>query len=182
MHRRHMGPERFFFRAPRLFALVAVLAGCGGGEVRSFLVAVDPSPLNSLPATCFRGGTVPVPRVEERNLYRDLRWLLWEGREGRDFLEVDGQGGVWPLGDAPSVVLDGAIAGDGELFSAERELLDGAGTSVARTSARIAFEDTGTLAFGTVGLKSTCASCAGGSALTCETQLPFVAREVPFED
>ena len=160
-------------------AALTVLAGCGGGEeIRRYRVVVDPAPLSKLPNSCYRGGTPPTPRVEERNLYRDFIWTVWEaGSSDRAFLELDSPEGGWRLGDAPPVQLSGAIAGSGDSFSAERLQVAADGKVLESTALRIIFEDVDTLSRGVVDLKSTCAACAGGSELSCEARLSFTARQ-----
>ncbi|MFE8599556.1 hypothetical protein [Archangium violaceum] len=159
--------------------VLTVLAGCGGGdEIRRYRVVVDPAPLSALPGSCYRGGTPPSPRVEERNLYRDFIWTVWEaGSADRAFLELDAPEGGWPLGDAPPVQLSGAIAGTGDSFSAERVLVSADGQVLESTTLRIVFEDLDTLSRGVVELRSSCAACAGGGALSCDARLAFTARQ-----
>jgi hypothetical protein len=160
-------------------AVLFMLVGCGGGEeLRRYRVAVDPSPLSALPASCFRGGTPPSSRVEVRNLYQGLEWTVWQaGAKDRAFLELESPEGGWWLGDAPPVMLSGSIAGDGDSFAAERVQVTTEGQVLESTALHIVFEDRDTLSKGVVELKSRCASCAGGSALSCETRLSFTARE-----
>ena len=50
------------------------------------------------------------------------------------------------------------------------------------TALRIVFEERGTLSRGVVELKSRCASCAGGNALSCEARLSFTAREEMLQE
>lgn len=160
-------------------AMLTVLAGCGGGEeIRRYRVVVDPAPLSALQGSCYRGGTPPTPRVEERNLYRYFIWTVWEaGGSDRAFLELESPEGGWRLGDAPPVQLSGAIAGTGDSFSAERVQVAADGQRLESTALRILFEDVDTISRGVVELKSSCASCAGGSALSCEARLSFTARQ-----
>lgn len=164
-------------------ALLIVLTGCGGEEIRRYRVVVDPAPLSALPGSCFRGGTPPSQRVEDRNLFRDFEWTVWEAGSGdRAFLELDAPEGGWRLGDAPPVVLSGAIVGDGESFSAERVVATSDGQVLESTALRVVFEDRDTLSKGLVELASRCASCAGGSALACEARLSFTAREEVLQE
>jgi hypothetical protein len=163
--------------------VLAMLAGCGGHEVRHYRVVVDPAPLSLLPASCYRGGTPPSPRLEEHNLYRDFSWVVWEaGSSDRAFLELDAPEGGWLLGDAPPVLLSGAIAGTGDSFSAERVLVSSDGKPLESTTLRIIFEKLDTLSKGVVELKSSCASCAGGSPLSCEARLSFTARQEVLQE
>jgi hypothetical protein len=163
-------------------AVLTVLAGCGGEEIRRYRVAMDPAPLSALPGSCYRGGTPPSSRVEDRNLYRDFTWTVWEaGSSDRAFLELESPEEGWRLGDAPPVQLSGAIAGSGDVFAAERvRVADG--QVLESTALRIIFEDLGTLSRGVVELKSSCASCAGGGALSCEARLSFIAREETLQE
>lgn len=164
--------------------VLTVLAGCGGGEeIRRYRVAVDPAPLTALPPTCYRGGIPPLPRVEDRNLYRDFIWTVWEaGGSDRAFLVQDAPEGGWRLGDAPPVRFSGAIAGTGDSFTVERVQVAADGQVLESTAMRIVFEDLDTISRGVVDLKASCASCAGGSALTCETRLAFTAREEVLQE
>ena len=144
--------------------------------MRRYRVVVDPAPLSALQGSCYRGGTPPSSRVEERNLYRDFIWTVWEaGSPDRAFLELDSPEGGWRLGDAPPVQLSGAIAGSGDSFSAERVLVAD-GKVLESTAMRIIFEEVDTLSRGVVELRSSCAACAGGSELSCEARLSFTAR------
>jgi len=160
-------------------AVLTVLAGCGGGEeIRRYRVVVDPAPLTALPASCYSGGTPPSPRVEERNLYRDFTWTVWEaGKKGSAYLEQEPPEGGWRLGDAPPVLLPGAIGGSGDSFAAERVQVSADGQVLESTALRIVFEKLDTISRGVVELRSSCASCAGGGALSCEARLSFTARE-----
>jgi len=163
--------------------LLTVLAGCGGEEIRRYRVAVNPAPLSALPGSCYRGGTPPAQRVEDRNLFRDFEWTVWEaGSRDRAFLELDAPEGGWRLGDAPPVLLSGAIVGDGESFSAERVVAASDGQVLESTALRVVFEERGTVSKGLVELSSRCATCAGGSALSCDTRLSFTAREEVLQE
>ncbi|QRO01617.1 hypothetical protein JRI60_22635 [Archangium violaceum] len=164
-------------------AVLTVLAGCGGGEeIRRYRVSVDPAPLSALPASCFRGGTPPSSRVEDRNLYQGLVWTVWQaGKKDSAFLELESPEGGWRLGDAPPVMLSGNIIGDGDSFSAERVQVN-EGQVQESTALHIVFEDRDTISKGVVELKSHCASCAGGSALSCEARLSFTAREEMLQE
>ncbi|HEX8437610.1 hypothetical protein [Archangium sp.] len=164
-------------------AVLTVLAGCGGEEIRRYRVVVDPAPLSALPGSCYRGGTPPSQRVEDRNLFRDFEWTVWEaGSGGRAYLELAAPDGGWRLGDTPPVALSGAIVGNGESFSAERVVVTTEGQVLESTAIRVLFEDRDTLSKGVVELASRCASCAGGSALACETRLAFTAREEVLQE
>jgi hypothetical protein len=165
-------------------AALTVLAGCGGGEeIRRYRVVVDPAPLSALRGSCYRGGTPPTSRVEERNLYRDFIWTVWEaGSSDRAFLELESPEGGWRLGDAPPVQLSGAIAGTGDTFLAERVQVAADGQVLESTALRIVFEDVDTISRGVVELKSSCASCAGGSGLSCDTRLSFTARQEMIQE
>ncbi|MCY1079079.1 hypothetical protein [Archangium lansingense] len=167
-----------------IVAMLTVLAGCGGGEdIRRYRVVVDPAPLSALPGSCYRGGTPPASHVEDRNLYRDFLWTVWEaGSSDRAFLELDSPEGGWPLGDAPPVQLSGAIAGSGDSFSAERVLVAADGKALESTAMRIVFEELDTISRGVVELRSSCATCAGGSALSCEARLSFTARQETLQE
>jgi hypothetical protein len=121
--------------------------------------------------------------VEDRNLYRDFIWIVWEAESSdRAFLELESPEGGWRLGDAPPVRLSGAIAGSGDSFSAERVQVTANGQVLESTALRIVFEDLDTVSRGVVELKSSCASCGGGSPLSCEARLAFTAREEVLQE
>jgi hypothetical protein len=120
--------------------------------------------------------------VEERHLYRDFEWTVWEAGGERAFLELEAPEGGWRLGDAPSVLLGGAVLGDGELFTAEQVRVGPEGQELEATSLRVVFEEKGEVARGTLDLGSRCATCAGGGALACAARLAFTAREIPPEE
>ena len=163
--------------------LLTVLAGCGGEEIRRYRVVVNPAPLSALAGSCYRGGTPPSLRVEDRNLFRDFEWTVWEaGRGDSAFLELDAPEGGWRLGDAPPVTLSGAIVGDGESFSAERVVATSDGQVQESMSLRVLFEERGTISKGLLELASRCATCAGGSALSCDARLSFTAREEVLQE
>jgi hypothetical protein len=164
--------------------VLTLLAGCGGGEeLRRYHVAVDPAPLSALADSCYRGGTPPSPRVDDGNLYRDFIWIVWEaGSADRAVLELESPEGGWRLGDAPPVVLSGAIAGTGDSFSVAQVQVADDGKVLESTALRIVFEDRDILSKGVVELKSSCASCAGGSPLSCETRLAFTAWEEVLQE
>jgi hypothetical protein len=166
-----------------IIAVLTVLVGCGGEEIRRYRVVMDPAPLSALANSCYRGGTPPSERVEERNLFRDFEWTVWEaGRGDRAFLELDAPEGGWRLGHAPPVMLSGAIVGDGESFSAERVVVATNGQVLESTALRVVFEERGTISKGLVELASRCASCAGGNALGCDARLSFTAREEVLQE
>lgn len=161
-----------------LVGVLAVLVGCGGEDLRRYRVVVDPAPLTALPGSCYRGGTVPSPREEDHNLYRDFLWTVWEaGSTDHAYLELDAPEGGWRLGDAPPVTIAGALGGDGDSFTAERVQVGDDGKELESTAVHIVFERRGTISRGVVELSSRCATCAGGSALSCQAQLSFTARE-----
>jgi hypothetical protein len=165
-------------RQLKTLALLSVLAGCGGEGLRRYRVAVDPSPLSALPASCFQGGVLPPQRVVDRNLYQDFVWTVWEAGRDRVFLELESPEGGWRLGDAPAVALDGALLGDGETFAAERVVVGPGGQELESTALRVVFEQArGPVSLGVLELKSRCATCAEGRPLSCEARLAFTARE-----
>ena len=163
-------------RALLLLVLVALAAGCGDPELRHYRVAVDVAPLASLPPSCYHGGTLPPERPRD-NGFQALRWTLWEAESGRSYLELEAPVGGWVLGDAPAIEAPGAIAGTGDVFSAERVDLNASDEPVRTRSVRVEFLERGELARGTLQLKS---SDAAGAA--CGATLPFTARDAPGEE
>lgn len=162
-------------RPAPLFTLLLLLAACGDGPLRHYLIAVDASPLQSLPDTCY---AAPASRrIERRNLLETLRWTLFEGANDRAYLELTSPAGGWPLGDAPVFDLSGTVAGHSDTFEAERAELDGAGNTLTSRSVRVRFLDADSLPWGTLEIGSSCSPCEDGQARSCSATLSFSGRE-----
>ncbi|HYO55700.1 hypothetical protein [Archangium sp.] len=163
-----------------LWAVAAVMAGglMGCGEQpRYYRVAIDRSPLNNLPTSCYRPGTVPTD--DKTNNVVDVgQWIIWDGVEGRQYLQV---GDIdYELGDAQVRIVQGdaivSTEGDKPTFVVERTQ-----TNPNRTSrATYTFNKLGNTLEGTLVLSH---ACSGGTGCdpNCEASLGFVGRRLDVE-
>lgn len=90
---------------------VFVLFGCGGGGGASpevYDVAID---YFRVPDSCYRPNNAPTVTVITEAPLSKGRWLVWDGPDGRAYLEVEAGGGTIRMGDAPSVTLGGTLEG-----------------------------------------------------------------------
>jgi hypothetical protein len=74
-----------------LCVVTAVVAGglMGCGEPQKYYrVVVDRSPLNNLPSSCYPNNTPPAQPQPTSNLQDVQQWILWDGLEGRKYLEA----------------------------------------------------------------------------------------------
>jgi hypothetical protein len=74
-----------------LCVVTAVVAGglMGCGEPQKYYrVVVDRSPLNNLPSSCYPNNTPPTQPQPTSNLQDVQQWILWDGLEGRKYLEA----------------------------------------------------------------------------------------------
>ena len=163
------------------------LVSCGGGQPRVYKVAVNPSALNALPASCFRTGSTSTDTTTFTNAFVDMEWSLWDGPADKQYLDV-GTNLVFALGQANAIkICSGAgdslpclIEGGPKAFTVSRVAVKNS-VSPAETDTRtvtITFDDTpGATAKGTANLKSTY-TCSGCNQPSCEVNLPFVARRI----
>jgi hypothetical protein len=152
---------------------VGSLLGCGQ-QPRYYRVAIDETPLHNLPASCYESGTAPTDQTT--NVVDVEQWILWDGVEGRKYLQV---GNIdYALGDADDVDINGdALVSTGEggetTFTARR----------TRTNPDRVYEATYTLdqegetLEGTIALSSTCTGTACAVA-SCTATLSFVGRRI----
>ncbi|HLM42602.1 MAG TPA: hypothetical protein VK458_01990 [Myxococcaceae bacterium] len=74
-----------------LCVVTAVVAGglMGCGEPQKYYrVVVDRSPLTNLPSSCYPNNTPPPQPQPTSNLQDVQQWILWDGLEGRKYLEA----------------------------------------------------------------------------------------------
>jgi len=162
------------------------LLGCGQGE-KYYRVVVDRSPLNNLPSSCYINNTPPPPPQPTNNLQQDVQqWVLWEGTEGRRYLELGGNIN-YGLGNAYTVSIPGEVImnqADAEktTFVAERTDVEPNRTFRATYT----FDNEGGLfqgnvIEGSIALSSTCTPTATSTCNNrpnCEATLRFSGRMI----
>lgn len=167
-----------------------VLLACNTGQPRIYKVAVDNKPLLDLPQTCFSNNEIPAGsvRYNQENLFDEHEWTIWDGVEGKQYLDMGGTA-HWQLGDSAPIVIDDLIEGKDDTFVGTRtstRLADSTGYTNSRTrTATVTFDDQGATAKGTLDLASsyTCTNCYDGETeqpgnKNCATKLTFVGRRV----
>lgn len=159
-----------------LWAVAAVLVGgtMGCGEQpKYYRVAIDRAPLDNLPASCYRG-TPPTDKTN--NVVDVVQWVLWDGVEDRQYLEV---GDInYTLGDASVRITTGDAIVSSEVdgkttFTVERTQTDPART----TRVTYTLEKSGETLEGKLDLHYEC-SGATGCAPNCDASLSFVGRHL----
>jgi hypothetical protein len=163
-----------------LWAVAAVMAGglVGCGEQpRYYRVAIERAPLNNLPTSCYRSGTVPTD--DKTNNAVDVgQWIIWDGVEGQKYLQV---GDIdYRLGDARVFIGEGdaivSTEADEPTFIIERTQ-----TNPNRTSrATYTFEKLGDTLEGTLALSY---ACSGGTGCdpNCDASLRVVGRRLDVD-
>lgn len=156
-----------------LWAVAAVLVGgtLGCGEQpKYYRVSIDRAPLDNLPASCYRSGTTPTDKTN--NVVDVAQWVLWNGVEDRQYLQV---GNIdYSLGDARVRIDVGDAIVSSEVdkkttFAVERTQADPART----TRATYTLDKTGETIEGTLSLSYSCTGTTG-CAPNCEASLHFV--------
>lgn len=102
-------------------AVLLLASGCGGPvspELYNFVVDYF-----TAPASCYRSGMQPTTSTM-LNPVAAGQFEVWDGPDGKAFLQFEGQGLAIDMGDAPNVtvpaVLEGAPGTGGWNFAAER--------------------------------------------------------------
>lgn len=183
-----------YMRSMMLLATAAAavaLFGCNSGQPRIYHVAVDPTPLLSLPASCFANNSTEMntSRTTISNWRSEYEWVIWDGADGKQYLDLGGST-HFDLGDAQPVDVIGLIEGqDGTFVGSETRVhldTNNSGYTNTRTkSLTVTFEDQGAAPKGTLDLVSnyTCTNCADGETempgnKNCSTRLTFSGRRV----
>jgi len=161
------------------------LLGCGQPE-KYYRVVVDRSPLNNLPSSCYVNNTQPPPGGTTNLQQVVQQWVLWEGTEGRRYLELDGNiryelGNAFPVSISGDVLTNQADA-EKTTFVAERTEVEPNRTFRATYT----FDNEGGLfqgnvIEGSIALSSTCAPTATSTCNNrpnCEATLRFSGRMV----
>ncbi|MEW5740540.1 MAG: hypothetical protein AB1938_16550 [Myxococcota bacterium] len=155
-----------------VLTLAAALSGCGIRPVNAELYALVVDFFRP-PASCYSDGMQPTT-----GLMGDqpavIKVQVWDGPEGKAFLEVVDGALAADMGDAPSVDFDGVFSGTKEstgwVFSAQRSSVANVGgtTVTSSTSATVTFWRDATFK-GTAALSSlrTCTAACPGMAPSC---------------
>lgn len=156
--------------------MVGGLMGCGE-QPKYYRVSIDRSPLNNLPTSCYRSGTVPTDD-RTNNVVDVAQWVIWDGVENQKYLQV---GNVdFRLGDARVNIPDGdaivSTEAKAPTFTIERTQ-----TGPNRTSrATYTFDKLGETAEGTISLSYACSGSTGCDP-NCDASLRFVGRRLSAE-
>jgi hypothetical protein len=174
--------------------------GCNNGQPRLYLIAIDQSNMRAenLPQNCFKNPQNPqtVIRSTYQNVKNDFEWAIWDGVEGKQFLDGAATNGraQWKLGEAPPFDLDYALIESVETNAMFRgtKTISKASTDPNFTSNRIhsiqvKFDELGMTARGTLDLQ-TAYTCSGTcpdtsptgepEQVTCSASLPFTGRRI----
>ncbi len=185
------------------FAALAVSA-CNPGQPRIWRVAFDASAIESLSVpTCYIGQRIPTFRTQQQNYRRDADWIIWDGVDGKQFLDLGNP--TFKLGDSPVLNVEDVVEGDGSTrtFTAQRIRIQAGPTQRAKIAQEtrtstvvVTWDDYNPAARGTVRLRSEYACQDVGvnldqqcprpermeqpavDGVSCEVTLPFVARRI----
>ena len=92
----------------RLIAVAAlVCSACGGGATPDYYAFVIDG--FGAPASCYRSGMAPTTTVT--GVLESGRFSVWDGPEGKAFLQFDGNAGSIDMGDAANVAIPGVVEG-----------------------------------------------------------------------
>lgn len=170
----------------------AAFLGCNGGQPRIYHVAIDKTPLLSLPQTCYSNNQIEggSTRTTLTNWRDEAEWVIWDGTDGKQYLDM-GSSTQFDLGDAESISVIGLIEGQDDTFVGTRtatRLPDNSGNNYSNVRTKtitVKFDNQGAAPTGTLDLVSnyTCTNCADGETefpgnKTCNTRLNFSARRV----
>jgi hypothetical protein len=180
--------NHLFLAATAFFALV----GCTPGQPKLYRVALDRSPERNVAApSCYRNSQLPGGKqISEVHFFEDHQWVLWDGIEGKQYLDIGAQ--TFQLGHAPTITVTDMIEGSDKVFSAqhsEQGPFPGVqATETRQTLVAVTFNDLGNSPTGTMLLKAEYACINGNQScptpntvpdsVTCSATLNFVARLV----
>ncbi len=180
---------------------VAVLSACGPSKTKYFKVAVDDTNLRKIsPATmasCYAPGTSTDVRntTTTESIVKELEIGIWDGTDGKVYLELPAAGISQTLGDSPTITFTGMVAGTAKdsTFLARRTEESVPPVfkikNTTTTSMKIVFKDLGDTTTGTIDFASSY-SCTpnpdgkcpdpqpGAKMMPCAAQVPFVAHRV----
>ncbi len=167
-----------------LAALAAstLLLGCDP-QPNVYKVAIDTSPLNSLPAECYASGSTPPTTVTTTNVVDEQTWTWWPGVDKTSYLQVGSLSG-YNLASAADIAIGDTIQGEDKTFTATRIVASTTGTADTNTqTVKITLKDApGATIQGTMFLRSehTC-SPSQCSRRTCEVTMNFVGRRLSVQ-
>ena len=174
-------------------AAMVVLVGCNSGQPRIYRVAVDVSPAKTVQnPSCYKANAVPGGTVSETNLRVEQQWVIWDGVEGKQYLDMGRQ--QFKLGDSPTINFAELIEGQTGVFTGQRVENDQVTipnvvsyNQVRQTIITVNFNDLGASPTGTINLQSSYACQPQGSCpmdttvadpRSCTVPLNFVARRI----
>jgi hypothetical protein len=177
-----------------LSAAVAVLAcGCGGNSQPSlYKISVDPSPLLSLPASCYHENKIPDVRYTASNLQMEYDWYVWNG--AHDTQNLDLNSAKFPqMGDSDQIenITDYVVSGTDDVFTGtwtEQLVPQPDSYSYVKTqSITVKFDSLGPTASGTITLVSnySCTNCIHGENdghVSCSASLNFSGRRIDADE
>ncbi len=154
------------------------LVGCGQ-QPQHYRVAIDESPLQNLASTCYTSGETPADKTS--NVVDVQQWSVWEGVEGRKYLQVGTLN--YRLGDSYNLTIAGdAIISqekaDKPTFVAER--VDVETDRTITTRATYTLDSAGETLEGSLELSSSCVGSACARP-DCTATLGFVGRRLDVE-
>jgi hypothetical protein len=158
-------------------AAASSLMGCGNSQPSVYRVALDRA---VVPNTCYRTAPTGTPDTTT-NLIDEKQWVVWEGLDGKKYLETGSISYV--LGDAQRIIIIGdAIEGGKDdskqtVFSTVHTQNQSA-NEIYTTSAVYTFEELGKTLKGTLALHSNCAGSNCGGTPTCDVTVNFSGRQI----
>ncbi|MBM4378280.1 MAG: hypothetical protein FJ086_03115 [Deltaproteobacteria bacterium] len=170
-----------------VLASLPLIAGCGGSQARVYRIALDPSPLNNLPTTCYRNNATQYEKTTLSNYKVQFDISVLDSVDGKSILDMGKQ--TFYLGQAAPVVLEGPIEGSANIYTAsvKKETLAAPNdpfTDVQTTVVTVSFTELGAVARGTLALRSeySCTNCTNNNnkVAKCEVSLPFTGRQLAY--
>lgn len=172
-------------------ALAVGMISCGGGQPRTYKVAINQTALAALPTSCYRTNNAPQNTTAVTSGFVDSEWTIWDGPADKQYLDIGTN--TWVLGDANAVVtgtasnvnpnnptLPSLIEGSQKTFTEQRVFTRNtvSPAEVDTRSVTVTFDDVpGDTAKGHIDVSShyTCSNCGLPS---CDASLPFVGRKI----
>lgn len=169
------------------FAVLAVgLLGCNSGQPRAYRIAVNRAGLQNLASSCYVDNKPDENKVMTTNLMSEQQWVVWDGPDGKQYLDVGAYAEV--LGHAGVVSLAGdVIEGTEKVFAGTRVVQtvftnpfnNNKETRTDTHLITVTFEDMGFSPKGSIDLTLNHA-CVGCSTVqpSCTARLTFTGRRV----